>query len=74
MVGKKLVRISSIQDGLQHDNALQSWRQDLWNCLRNNPRKLLSHQEQALATAVPDTFPDMSVVDLYTCPLISAVA
>ncbi|KAI9446963.1 PIN domain-like protein [Lactarius psammicola] len=51
---------------------LTTWREDLRRELRTNSRGHLGSKKPSLAKAVPDEFPDIEVLLLYTNPIISA--
>jgi Holliday junction resolvase YEN1 len=51
---------------------LTMWREDLRSELRTNAHGHLGSKKPSLAKAVPDSFPDIDVLLLYTNPIISA--
>ncbi|GJE89174.1 Flap endonuclease GEN 1-like protein [Phanerochaete sordida] len=53
------------------DAAVAAWREDVRSVLRNDPRKLFKQRQPTLAASIPDTFPDVAIVRLYTHPTIS---
>ncbi|KAH9842311.1 PIN domain-like protein [Rhodofomes roseus] len=50
---------------------LSSWRDDLRVTLRTDNLKLLGRRYQSLSDRIPDTFPNLAVVDLYRNPVTS---
>ena len=52
-------------------NFLTTWREDLRDELRTNAHGHLGSKKPSLAKAVPDSFPDINVLLLYTNPITS---
>ncbi|KAI0684043.1 hypothetical protein BC835DRAFT_1310738 [Cytidiella melzeri] len=50
---------------------LDVWRVNLWRCLAEDYNGLIGRCHRTLAATVPDTFPNLEVVHLYTNPIVS---
>ncbi|KAH9913405.1 PIN domain-like protein [Fomitopsis serialis] len=51
---------------------LSGWRSDLRHALCTDDQKLLGRRYPELSKRIPDTFPDLDIVDLYARPVTSA--
>ncbi|KAJ6485084.1 PIN domain-like protein, partial [Mycena vitilis] len=69
--GEDLVRILESFQGSDLDRPLAIWRDNLRQELRSNSYGHLGKRHPKLANAIPDTFPDIRVVNLYLQPLTS---
>ena len=51
---------------------LEGWRDDLKQELRTNSKGHLKTKKKALANSIPDSFPDLDVLNLYAHPVVSS--
>lgn len=70
--GQDLLNILRSFHGHELDKYLTGWRDALRDELRTNASGLLHKCHPKLATDIPDTFPNLEVVNLYLNPLTSA--
>ncbi|KAJ7226355.1 hypothetical protein B0H12DRAFT_971433, partial [Mycena haematopus] len=70
--GRELVGIIKSFQGLELNQHLDTWRDALRHELRTNSAHRLHHRQPKLAESIPDTFPDLPVVNLYLNPVTSA--
>ncbi|KAJ7679311.1 PIN domain-like protein, partial [Mycena polygramma] len=69
--GEQLVHIMNSFQGSDLSRHLSTWRNELRLELRTNSSGHLSRRHPRLADTIPDTFPDVRVVNLYLNPLTS---
>ncbi|KAG0702938.1 hypothetical protein DFH29DRAFT_998893 [Suillus ampliporus] len=53
------------------DQTLKQWRMDAQHHLMNNPTGELGRAHPALARALPDSFPDLCILNLYSKPAVT---
>ncbi|KAJ6478655.1 PIN domain-like protein, partial [Mycena vulgaris] len=70
-VGRDLRQILTSYAGPLRDQHLAIWRNTIRTELRTNSSGFLSKRHSKLADGIPDTFPDLRVVDLSINPLTS---
>ncbi|KAJ7864359.1 PIN domain-like protein, partial [Mycena leptocephala] len=70
--GQDLLNILRSFHGHELDKYLTGWRDALRDELRTNASGLLHKCHPKLATDIPDTFPNLEVINLYLNPLTSA--
>ncbi|KAJ7433474.1 hypothetical protein FB451DRAFT_1008950, partial [Mycena latifolia] len=69
--GRELRQILTSYAGILLDQHLATWRNTLRTELRTNSSGFLDRRYPKLADNIPDTFPDLHVVRLYTNPWTS---
>jgi Holliday junction resolvase YEN1 len=69
--GQELVDIVTCSKASDLDENLSRWREAIRDELRTNSSGHLANHYLELADEIPDTFPDLKVVDSYMNPLTS---
>ncbi|KAG1793660.1 PIN domain-like protein [Suillus plorans] len=66
---------STLCDAVRGDNSpdqsLQHWRDAAWYHLMSDPTGQMGRAHPALARSLPDSFPDVHVIDLYAKPAVT---
>ncbi len=50
---------------------MDAWRRKLLTTLKEDPSRILGRRYPKLAASIPDTFPNLTIVNLYMHPLTS---